>query len=561
MSHFEVLPHKKESSELEHDTKRGSTALDTARVDNLLVFWPDKLVDLTRLQATEARYASYLDEAAVAYLVGHVVYGHPCEAAVVVVGTVQSSKARDLLEMMASHGLNIVGSMSAATPSSPDDRSSLSGPIWLTTLSSPSRNELPSVISVHFSGAQAHKDVKDSTSPRPANEPCAISLISYSVPNTRMLQYFALESLRLAPVSGMKLISTASALLVPDAKLADFPHQLAANSAPSALQNKFLQLLMLDPLHWRSQRCVQAETGGMPRGTALRRSVGLINRLQAQLQPFTLSLASPKKNSSSNGSAKKPTEGPSWARLTVRLGNCVTLFAFSFQRALRHPLYTPKERVVSIGGVAPRPTATLSRSFPLRLTSISACARQLDARISQLIIAPRLASRLRYIRKQQKLPIDSIAAPYIGLWNAIWLIANDIILGHAVSVVLLQNKAYLAQLCRKLVERYLLDSVLWLLSWLENWPAGLKLNTELSLFFSDAYSSLTSAWYLQGLVHVLARLETIIVAMSVVGRLMGVTMVLCMVQDLVSICTLHVTIFYTPTSNPFTANLIKPKAK
>ncbi len=73
---------------------------------------------------------------------------------------------------------------------------------------------------------------------------------------------------------------------------------------------------------------------------------------------------------------------------------------------------------------------------------------------------------------------------------------------------------------------------------------SLKLNTELSLFFSDAYSSLTSAWYWQGLVHIIPRLETLIVIMALIGRMMGVTMVLCMVQDLVSICTLHITVFY-----------------
>uniref|UniRef100_V5F0K1 Uncharacterized protein n=2 Tax=Kalmanozyma brasiliensis (strain GHG001) TaxID=1365824 RepID=V5F0K1_KALBG len=196
-----------------------------------------------------------------------------------------------------------------------------------------------------------------------------------------------------------------------------------------------------------------------------------------------------------------------------------------------------------IEGVDRRPRK--STAPPVRLVTISASARQLDVRISQLVVAPRLASRLRYLRKKQKLPINEIAAPYIGLWNAVWLIANDIILGHAVSVLLLQNKSLLATIGRALADRYLLDYVLWLLSWLENWPAGLKLNTELSLFFSDAYSSLTSTWHSQGLLHILPRLDTVIVVIALTGRFMGVTMVLCMMQDLISICTLHITVFYT----------------
>ncbi len=214
----------------------------------------------------------------------------------------------------------------------------------------------------------------------------------------------------------------------------------------------------------------------MPRGTALRRSVELINRLQVHEQRLAhhASRNGVASNGITNGSASDQHESKGHDEhigMLVLLGNAATSIALTIQRMLRHPLYSPEEHAVMIEGVVANPVLKRPQQPPLRLTSISACARQLDVRISQLIVAPRLASRLRYLRKQQKLPIDEIAAPYIGLWNAIWLIANDIILGHAVSVLLLQNKAQLANLGRGLVERYLLESVLWLLSWLENWPA------------------------------------------------------------------------------------------
>ncbi|SPO19858.1 related to GPI1 - required for N-acetylglucosaminyl phosphatidylinositol synthesis [Ustilago trichophora] len=532
-----------QSSVLEE--QQGAAGLDAAGVDNLLIFWPDKLAPLDH--HLSAKPSTEQDQQLHTLFIGRIVYGHAREAAVVVIGTVQGHSPDAVCNKIASKGLTVVGSVLADRDTTRSlgqsglNRSNLpSCQVWLTMLSPSSSDELPPIVSVCFNGSGAANDHVDPITP------CAINLISYSIPNSRMLQYFALEPLRLAPVSGMKLVSTATALLVPDAQLPAFSRMMAADSAPSMLQNKFLQLLLLDPVHWQSQRCIRPQQGLIPRGTALRRSIELINQLQAQRERFTLETAVSTVNGATNGCVANEPNAEKTARrgsLLASTSNALTRVALTVQRALRHPLYTAREPPVAIDGIARLSTGL--RPSPLRLTSISACAKQLDVRISQLTVAPRLASRLRYLRKQQKLSIDEIAAPYIGLWNAIWLIANDIILGHAASVLLLQTKAHLANLGRVSAERYLLDSVLWLLSWLENWPAGLKLNTELSLFFSDAYSSLTSAWHSQGLVHILSRLELVIVGMALAGRFMGVTMVLCMLQDLLSICTLHITIFYT----------------
>lgn len=535
MSHIEdTSTTNTESNGLKEGSARKQVrpAFDVEAIDNLLVFWPDKLVDLSHLASPQ----DGKEKDATTLIVGHVIHGHPQEVAVVVVGTARAYGVDEVPSKISSKGLSVVGCLSdalidQASSTFPDCR------IWVSALPPSKSCELPSIVFVRFS----HQEPGNGHSSLVLS-PCAISLISYSVPNSRMLQYFALESLRLGPVSGMKLVCTASALLVPDAQLADFSRLMAAKSAPSMLQNKFLQLLLLDPVHWRSLRSVEPEQSRMSRGTALRRSIELINRLQAQQELLF-------RSSDSNGAVHKSNSDESgfgaWPQLIAKLGDSVTTVALAVQRALRHPLYTPKHNAVLIDGVARHPISRDPTQSPLRLTSISACARQLDVRISQLVIAPRLASRLRYLRKQQKLPIDEIAAPYIGLWNAVWLIANDLILGYAASVLLLEYRAQLAHLGRVLVERYLHDWVLWLLSWLENWPAGLKLNTELSLFFSDAYSSLTSAWHTQGLVHVLPRLESVVFMTAIVGRWMGVTMILCMLQDLIAVCTLHITMFYT----------------
>ncbi|GAC96795.1 hypothetical protein PHSY_004379 [Pseudozyma hubeiensis SY62] len=523
-----------------------NAAYDVAGIDSLLVFWPEKLVDLSHRVSAPGNVNARKTADDASLLVGEVIRGHSHEAAVVVVGQVQDFDADYVSHEVKPIGLSVVGRISfPGSSSGMRSRASIKlqdGSVWLSMLRSRSQGHPPAVESVLFAGevlSNGHAN-DDYASSQPAS--CGVKVIAYSVPNARMLQYFALESLRLAPVSGMKLVSTASALLVPDVQLSAYSRLLATNAAPSKLENKFLQLLMLDPLLWQSFRSVSPHQRQLHRGTALRRAVELINRLSAQHARLAASPALKNINGASNGVLSRP-QSDSRPGLLARLCDSVTLLALALQGVLQRPLYTAREHTVMIDGVVRRRPGSKPTSFSL--TSVSASARQLDVRISQLVVAPRLASRLRYLRKQQKLPIDEIAAPYIGLWNAVWLIANDIILGYAASVLLLQYRTELAQLSRSLSERYLLESVLWLLSWLENWPAGLKLNTELSLFFSDAYSSLTMAWHAQGLAHVVARLDTVIAAIALTGRFMGVTMVLCMVQDLVSVCTLHITIFYT----------------
>ncbi|EST09838.2 N-acetylglucosaminyl transferase component [Kalmanozyma brasiliensis GHG001] len=550
MHHFEDLHNRNHEQSLglghDHATSAG-TALDVAGIDSCLVFWPDKLVDLSRVEPGHVR-SEQADAESARLLVGKVLCGHPYEAAVVVLGTLSANAFVQASNKLESNGLSTVGFVRAngdvggtRHPVLPDSSS-----IWITVSRMSSADHLPNVVSVHFTGSDNAEGQAGVDARRQTIASCAVNVIVYTVPNSRMLQYFALESLRLAPVSGMKLVSAASALLLPDTDLPAYTRMMAAASAPSVLQNKFLQLLSLDPVHWRSFRSVRTQDGQLPRGTSLRNAIDLINRLQTIRSRLSASIGPSKSNEIGKGAVVDQR------RFAIRndrpgfipsAGNAVTSTALAVQRLLRRPLFTAKEPAVMIEGVDRRPRK--STAPPVRLVTISASARQLDVRISQLVVAPRLASRLRYLRKKQKLPINEIAAPYIGLWNAVWLIANDIILGHAVSVLLLQNKSLLATIGRALADRYLLDYVLWLLSWLENWPAGLKLNTELSLFFSDAYSSLTSTWHSQGLLHILPRLDTVIVVIALTGRFMGVTMVLCMMQDLISICTLHITVFYT----------------
>jgi phosphatidylinositol glycan class Q protein len=71
---------------------------------------------------------------------------------------------------------------------------------------------------------------------------------------------------------------------------------------------------------------------------------------------------------------------------------------------------------------------------------------------------------------------------------------NDLILGYCAYQLLSHNDRFLAYRLFDEAERYLADSVVSALSWLNDWPVGLKLNTPLSQFYCTALGSLILGW-------------------------------------------------------------------
>lgn len=81
------------------------------------------------------------------------------------------------------------------------------------------------------------------------------------------------------------------------------------------------------------------------------------------------------------------------------------------------------------------------------------------------------------------------------------------------------------------------------LLWLNAWPLGLKLNTELAQFFCDAFLFFLNTWNHLVIEPLLRHLPSVVhlIAYSACG---GTTLALACVADLVSICTFHVWLFY-----------------
>ncbi|PWZ02810.1 Gpi1-domain-containing protein [Testicularia cyperi] len=496
---------------------------DHSAVSKVLVFWPSKL---KRLDDHGSRAASALREDSCQLLLGKIVPGNVREVAVVVYGTAAPSAGT----YSNAFGLGIVGSLRHQLRhedgKAPQSRSISDHSVYLSAVQAENGRDLPRLEYVNLR-SETHPITKITKSDA-SQLSCSISLIRYNAPNTRMLQHFSLEPLRLGPVSGEKLIRIGSLLLIENGKAVGYRQACREVYAPTKLEAKFYDLLLLDPLRWTELKEDQPRKGSFRQGTALRRAIGEINMIQARLGTRAKTSGRPNGSLSPSSDTVGNENDVSASHISVMLEGLLT----SIKALLNYSLRTV-------------PAKSGEKRQSNSLVTHLASAKQLNLRISQLLIVPRLASRLRRLRKQQKLETAEIAAPYIGLWNAVWLIANDVILGHALSLILLQYRSQIAELVRPAFQTYFLDGVLWLLDWLANWPAGLKLNTQLSLFFGDAYSSLTGSWRVHFLSLVLPRLENVIVGMALAGRVFGVTMVLCLLQDLLTICTLHITAFYT----------------
>ncbi|WVR03731.1 hypothetical protein IAU60_000726 [Kwoniella sp. DSM 27419] len=162
---------------------------------------------------------------------------------------------------------------------------------------------------------------------------------------------------------------------------------------------------------------------------------------------------------------------------------------------------------------------------------------QIYLRISQALHAP---GRLRRLRSN--FPVEARSRVYINFWNTVWLVANDLILGSCVRQILYLIPALQTAL-QAWIRQYLVEWPLYILSWLNDWPVGLKLNTPLSQFFSSSLSVVISTWgsYLEHLSSEYIPLLTTVLAWSSFG---GLALTLAVTTDLLSLLTLHLYLSY-----------------
>ncbi|KAH7889890.1 N-acetylglucosaminyl transferase component-domain-containing protein, partial [Phlebopus sp. FC_14] len=131
-------------------------------------------------------------------------------------------------------------------------------------------------------------------------------------------------------------------------------------------------------------------------------------------------------------------------------------------------------------------------------------------------------------------------------YNNLWVILHDIIIGLAFRQFMRQNRNVLGVIVADALENGLAHRIQRALLWLDSWPAGLKLNTELSRFYSHGFIGLITQW--TKLLHYCPRLMPFTVFVIESTGIMGMTMTLALSLDVLSVLTLHLYACYLVSS-------------
>lgn len=127
------------------------------------------------------------------------------------------------------------------------------------------------------------------------------------------------------------------------------------------------------------------------------------------------------------------------------------------------------------------------------LKDISATAQQVDIRLQQFCYWPIQYLTLRK-RKDDWESITDRHPDYIRFYNSLWLVANDVIIGIALGSYIIDNAGWVAYQINKVLSGWTVEGLREMISWLMDWPAGLKLNNELAVFLGDLFLWVIDHW-------------------------------------------------------------------
>jgi len=127
------------------------------------------------------------------------------------------------------------------------------------------------------------------------------------------------------------------------------------------------------------------------------------------------------------------------------------------------------------------------------LKDISATAQQVEIRLQQFCYWPLQYVTLRK-RKDDWESVTKSHPDYIRFYNSLWLVANDVIIGIALGSYIIDNSAWVAESISDILSMYSVAALQSTITWLKDWPAGLKLNNELAAFLGDLFLWVIDHW-------------------------------------------------------------------
>ncbi|EAU34956.1 conserved hypothetical protein [Aspergillus terreus NIH2624] len=182
------------------------------------------------------------------------------------------------------------------------------------------------------------------------------------------------------------------------------------------------------------------------------------------------------------------------------------------------------------------------------LKDISATAQQVDIRLQQFCYWPIQYVKLRQ-RKDNWESVTTSHPDYIRFYNSLWLVANDVIIGIALGSYIIDNANWVAFQINNILTGWTVEGLQRTISWLMDWPAGLKLNNELAAFLGDLF-----LWVIENWAACIANLQPYLPhIIYVIGcsSFAGASMPIALFSDLVSILTVHIYSFYIASARIF----------
>jgi phosphatidylinositol glycan class Q protein len=187
------------------------------------------------------------------------------------------------------------------------------------------------------------------------------------------------------------------------------------------------------------------------------------------------------------------------------------------------------------------------RLFPnhAALKDISATAQQLDIRLQQFCYWPVQFVTLRK-RNQTWQSITNTQPEYIRFYNSLWLVANDVIMGIALGTYIIDNADLVASQVDKVLDSWSINGLHQIILWLMDWPAGLKLNTELAKFLGDLFIWVIAYW--AGCMEMVRPHLPELIRLIGFSAFAGATFPISLLSDMASVLTLHIYAFYVASA-------------
>ncbi|KAL6452887.1 gpi1 N-acetylglucosaminyl-phosphatidylinositol biosynthetic protein gpi1 [Candida maltosa Xu316] len=200
--------------------------------------------------------------------------------------------------------------------------------------------------------------------------------------------------------------------------------------------------------------------------------------------------------------------------------------------------------------------------FNVSLVDVSKVFRQFDLRLKQFNYFPTqflcyydkniLYSHNNKIIEELKLPIFNSNlninnSNYINLYNSIWLIFNDILIGVTIHQTVIENLDKIIMFIKdKIIEKYLFEEMFTLITWITTKnPAGFKLNTDLGQFLGDLY--IWTMWFWKILIdkiNVPSNYYTLLKILKILCYCGGCSFLIGFLIDCITLITFHIYGFY-----------------